>query len=95
MIVNAITCPRCGDTIYSRTRHDYRSCSCNEVAIDGGFDYVKITYDPNMPEPPGTFSLEVFATRRELYLDWNTGADKYGIIPKGEKGNKDELQQNT
>ena len=40
MIVNAIQCPRCGDTIYSRTRHDYRSCSCGSVSIDGGFDYM-------------------------------------------------------
>ena len=44
MKVQAIVCPKCGDTLFSRARHDFRYCSCGEVAVDGGFDYVRIVY---------------------------------------------------
>jgi len=40
--VNAITCPRCEDTIYSRAHHDFRSCSCGDTFVDGGFDCISI-----------------------------------------------------
>ena len=26
----------CGDTIFSRTRHDFRSCYCGNLSVDGG-----------------------------------------------------------
>ena len=37
--VIAVKCPECGDLIYSRARHDFRYCSCGEIAIDGISDY--------------------------------------------------------
>ena len=44
MKIYAYECGICGDKIFSRARHDYRSCSCKSIAVDGGFDYNKITY---------------------------------------------------
>ena len=41
----AIKCTNCNDVIYSVMRHDYRSCECGAVTIDGGRDYVKIGFD--------------------------------------------------
>jgi hypothetical protein len=38
-----IVCPKCKDRIFSRSRHDFVSCKCGEVSIDGGLDYCKIT----------------------------------------------------
>ena len=26
----------CGDTIFSRTRHDFKSCYCGNLSVDGG-----------------------------------------------------------
>ena len=52
MKVNAIKCPKCGDTIYSRSRHDMHWCSCQNVAIDGGSDYVKLSFKEG-PAPEG------------------------------------------
>lgn len=43
MILTALYCPKCKDVIYSRVRHDFRTCSCESCAIDGGRDYTKIT----------------------------------------------------
>lgn len=43
IISNKIQCLSCGDIIESRHRHDFKSCSCGAVAIDGGYDYQHIT----------------------------------------------------
>ncbi len=41
IIKNCIKCRFCGDVIESISRHDYKSCSCGRVAIDGGHDYLR------------------------------------------------------
>lgn len=86
--VISITCPKCGYTIFSRTRHDCRSCFCKSVNIDGGFEYTKVGFDPKL-EPPQPKEMEVSQTPKELYDDWNDGTEKFGFIPpvlkKGEK----------
>ena len=42
MTIIAIKCKKCNHIIWSRHRHDYRSCKCGAVAIDGGRDYTKV-----------------------------------------------------
>jgi len=77
--VKATKCPDCGDTIFSRARHDFRSCSCEKVAIDGGFDYVRLVFPTDM-KPPEIFDLEVEQTPMELYDDWNSRRNKFGLF---------------
>lgn len=79
--VQAIKCPECKDVIFSRARHDFHSCSCKVVSIDGGFDYTRILFSPGIKSPK-IFEIEVEQTREELYLDWNLSKDKFGIIQK-------------
>lgn len=38
---NAAKCKVCGDTIESTYRHDYVTCSCGNLSVDGGLDYLK------------------------------------------------------
>jgi hypothetical protein len=81
--VNAVTCPACKWTIFSRARHDMHSCECGGVSIDGGFDYMRGAWRPDIVGdgfPPGC-KLQIEASRRELYGDWNSGADKFGKYP--------------
>jgi len=80
--VYVITCTKCNTSVFSRATHDMRGCICGSIAIDGGLDYTKISFDPKM-EPPRPFELEVPQTMEELYQDWNIGADKYGLIQPG------------
>ena len=86
MKIAAIQCGQCDDIIYSRARHDFRWCNCKHCAIDGGRDYIKTT---------GIFityiEVDVNATEQELYNDWNTSANKYGVIslPTNSKDIKD------
>ena len=35
---HAIYCKKCKDTIESKSRHDFKFCSCESVGIDGGTD---------------------------------------------------------
>lgn len=39
-----ITCLECGSIIQSNHRHDYVVCSCGNVAVDGGNDYLKLNF---------------------------------------------------
>lgn len=39
LIYNGVKCRICGDVIESKHVHDFVSCSCGNVSVDGGLDY--------------------------------------------------------
>lgn len=41
IIRNAARCKLCGDVIESRYRHDFVTCSCGNLSVDGGLDYIR------------------------------------------------------
>ena len=79
-IVNALHCPVCDDVIFSRARHDYHSCTCGAITIDGGFDYLRCGWDPNVMngKKPMDLELAIPKTKSELYRDWNYSDNKFG-----------------
>jgi len=87
MKVSAIKCLECGDTVFSRARHDMRWCSCRSCYIDGGRDYCRMGGDPDYVE---VLELEVEQTEQELYDDWNKLENKYGIIEPSAGNDGDE-----
>ena len=40
IIENKAKCLKCGDIIESIDRHDYVQCSCGNISVDGGKDYI-------------------------------------------------------
>jgi hypothetical protein len=83
LTVYGIKCKNCGDIIFSRARHDFRECSCFEnseynkgCAIDGGFDYCKISGSNYL----GVFISLKNVSETDLFNDYNSGIDKYGLI---------------
>ena len=52
IIRNAIQCKKCGDIIESFYRHDFKRCSCQACAVDGGHSYcrrlVKASFDDDI-----------------------------------------------
>ena len=44
IISNKIRCNHCEDTIESTYRHDYVTCKCGTVSVDGGLDYLKRSF---------------------------------------------------
>ena len=41
IISNKIKCKSCGDIIESNNRHDFKFCSCESCAVDGGHEYLR------------------------------------------------------
>lgn len=41
-VVSALRCRKCGQVIWSCSRHHFNPCACGAVAIDGGRDYTRI-----------------------------------------------------
>jgi hypothetical protein len=44
IIRNSAKCALCGDEIESKFRHDFVVCSCGEIFVDGGHDYLRAGY---------------------------------------------------
>ena len=38
---NSARCKKCGDELISKHRHDFVTCSCGEISVDGGTSYLK------------------------------------------------------
>ncbi len=72
--VIAWKCTDCGDLVFSRTRHDMRWCTCRKIAVDGGFDECRLMGHPKKVE------MYIEQTKEELYQDWNTRRNQYGLI---------------
>lgn len=41
VVTNKAQCKLCGDVIESKHRHDFKSCKCGEISVDGGKSYIK------------------------------------------------------
>ena len=44
IVKNAVKCLKCEDIIESIHRHDYVTCSCGNVSVDGGTDYLRRSF---------------------------------------------------
>lgn len=38
---NRAKCRLCGEVIESISTHDFKTCSCGEISVDGGMDYIR------------------------------------------------------
>jgi hypothetical protein len=43
IIYRSVKCLSCGDVLVSRHRHDFSTCECESITVDGGFDYLKFS----------------------------------------------------
>lgn len=44
ILCNGAVCKKCGDFIRSNNRHDFVTCSCGNISVDGGSWYGKIVF---------------------------------------------------
>jgi hypothetical protein len=47
ILKNAAYCLKCETEVESVHRHDFRSCECGEVSVDGGHDYLRRVWGPD------------------------------------------------
>lgn len=41
IIKNQAMCKICGDIVESKTTHDFVTCSCGNLSVDGGHNYIR------------------------------------------------------
>lgn len=46
IIQNEAKCKKCGDIIWSGSTHDFKSCGCGAISVDGGMSYIKRCGEP-------------------------------------------------
>lgn len=81
IIVNQVRCKKCEDTPFSASRHDFKSCKCGAIAVDGGQEYLRRVGDIHECEDMSyTLPDEVVAACKEAVI-WGkeTGRNDFGI----------------
>lgn len=94
MQIRCVVCSICGTYIFSRSRHDFRWCPCENTFVDGGVtgDYIRYGGKPEqklqLVDLKKIYKHFVKKTDKEitdlLYKDWRIASEHYGHI-KGEK----------
>ena len=46
ILVNKIRCKKCNDIIESKAVHDFKTCKCKAVSVDGGKCYLRRCGNP-------------------------------------------------
>lgn len=63
-----VCCLICDTNLYSEFRHDFKYCPCGHVFVDGGTDYLRYGYTPDVySEKIGTFFLQVIDREGKAY----------------------------
>ena len=84
IIQNAVTCLGCGDFIVSKHRHDFVTCTCGNISVDGGQSYLR-RVGSSLAE--GTYTDHSWELPDDLYEDCaeavqeaiDTNRNKFGI----------------
>jgi hypothetical protein len=81
IVQNAVTCNKCDDFIVSKHRHDFVTCSCGAVSVDGGQSYLRrvgAIFDAT--EHSWELPDELYRACAQAVLDAeNTGRNHIGI----------------
>jgi hypothetical protein len=76
MTIKFIICNKCNDAVFSFSRHSMNWCICGACALDGGFDYQKITGNmENWISMEGEISDNIEHIRKKF--TWTKNYDKY------------------
>jgi hypothetical protein len=83
IIQNAVTCLGCGDFIVSKHRHDFVTCTCGSISVDGGQAYLRRVGSLT----PGSYVDESWELPDDLYRQCadaveeaiDTNRNKFGI----------------
>lgn len=83
IIQNAASCNGCGDFIVSKHRHDFVTCSCGAISVDGGQSYLRRVGTLT----PGSYIDLSWSLPDNIYNDcaeaaqnaMDTGRNKFGI----------------
>lgn len=81
IVSNQVECLSCGDKPFSMHRHDYVSCECGKIIVDGGQAYLRRVGDiHNYKELSITLPLEdVEAVTAEVEKSMSSNRNPLGV----------------
>jgi hypothetical protein len=81
IIQNAVTCLGCGDFIVSKHRHDFVTCTCGAISVDGGQAYLRRVGDfANATDHSWELPDELYKACAEAVEEaMDTNRNKFGI----------------
>lgn len=81
IIENTVVCLSCGDKIVSKHRHDFVTCTCGAISVDGGQSYLRRVGDfENAMDLSWSLPDEVYNDCAEAAQNAaDTGRNKFGI----------------
>ena len=81
IVQNAVLCLSCGDKIVSKHRHDFVTCTCGAVSVDGGQEYLRRVGDfGNAMDISWSLPDDVYKECAEAVQNsMDTGRNKFGI----------------
>ena len=93
MKTNGAKCLLCGDEIYSRHRHDFKTCTCGNLSVDGGLDYIRrCVKDPakiqdlssrwGCDNTDGACSCGAWHTPKDFEGERDENAPEHGPVPR-------------
>ena len=78
IILNRAKCLLCGNIVISRHRHDFVTCECGNVSVDGGLQYLRRLYvDNDSFKELSMFSDLPFEEIRNYYYRYNRYTKEY------------------
>lgn len=90
---NQAKCLKCGDEPFSMHRHDYKTCSCGNLSVNGGQSYIKRSFSSPFKELSIELDEEVV---NKLTLDIeesiNSGRNPYGVALAALRSLRDSKQ---
>ena len=81
IVENTVICLSCGDKIVSKHRHDFVTCTCGAVSVDGGQEYLRRVGDfGNAMDLSWSLPDDVYKECAEAAQNaMDTGRNKFGI----------------
>lgn len=81
IIENRVVCHTCGEDIFSKNRHDFVTCTCGAISVDGGQEYLRrVGAIHNFTELSWELPDELYNACAAAVEDAiNTNRNKFGI----------------
>jgi hypothetical protein len=73
---NSIKCNHCNDEIESKYTHNFVTCKCGKVSVDGGLDYGRVLFTEISDFTDTSIQDDGKHETRRQYLKWGTNFDK-------------------
>jgi hypothetical protein len=77
-----VKCLQCFNIIESTYRHDFKTCSCKNISIDGGNDYFRMLFRTNdyviLPDVQAAHIFEIEGSEDEKTCCSSNNADRDG-----------------